>query len=71
MLNEILGAKCTKLELVPWIGAEVRWWIDAMDVCPTLQTSTLADDDDEEEEEEVEDFEDDDGHPRKLPLKRK
>ena len=39
-----------------------------MDVCPTLQTSTLADDD-EEEEVEVEDFEDDDGHPCKLPLK--
>ena len=66
MLNEILGAKCTKLELVPWIGAEVRWWIGAMDVCPTLHTSTQADDDDEEE-----DFEDDDGHPRKLQLKRK
>ena len=47
MLNEILGAKCTKLKLVPWIGAEVRWWIGAMDVCPTLHTSTQADDDDE------------------------
>ena len=69
MLNKILGAKCTKLELVPWIGAEVRWWIDAMDVCPTLQTSTQADDDEEEEveEEEVEDFEDDDCHWPSLP----